>query len=377
MEDDKAAGWESDSPMKGIIFADGSGTRLYPWRENRPGRRGIGVPHVVFLSCDAPRVGIRNPWVGLTFARRGRTRILRLMSLRIAVTGKHGQVACALTEAGPLLGVVVTPLARPELDLEAPETIEQALRAVGPDIVVNAAAYTAVDQAEREPGIASAVNGTGAGAVAAAACVLRVPVIHLSTDYVFDGAKQTPYVEEDVVGPATAYGASKLAGEQAVARATGDHVILRTAWVYAPYGKNFVRTMLALAESRDEVRVVADQHGCPTYAPDIAAATIIIAQNLLRKPSDPRLRGIFHLAGSGETSWAGFAAAIFAFLAAKGLRTPVLTPITSAEYPAPARRPANSRLNCSRLARIHGVELPPWRESLGICLERLWKEWQT
>jgi dTDP-4-dehydrorhamnose reductase len=292
--------------------------------------------------------------------------------MRIAVTGRHGQVARALIEAGPSLDVMVMPLGRPELDLGAPETIEQALHAAAPDIVVNSAAYTAVDQAEREPEIAAAVNGTGAGAVAAVARALRVPVIHLSTDYVFDGNKTTSaYVEEDLVAPASAYGASKLAGEQAVVAATPNHVILRTAWVYAPYGKNFVRTMLALAESRDEVRVVADQHGCPTYAPDIAIAIISIARNLLRNPSDPLLRGIFHLAGSGETTWAGFASAIFAFLAVKGLRTPALTPIASADYPTPARRPANSRLNCAKLARVHGIELPSWRDSLDICLERI------
>jgi dTDP-4-dehydrorhamnose reductase len=293
------------------------------------------------------------------------------MSIRIAVTGKHGQVARALTEARPFLDALIIPLGRPELDLEAPETIERALAVVAPDIVVNAAAYTAVDQAERESAIASVVNGTGAGAVAEAACVLGVPVIHLSTDYVFDGKKTSAYLEEDMVAPSGAYGASKFSGEQAVAAANGEHVILRTAWVYAPFGKNFVRTMLALAQSRDEVRVVCDQHGCPTYAPDIAVAIIRIARNVLKNRSDPLLRGIFHLAGTGEASWASFAAAIFDFLAKKGLRKPVLTPITSAEYPTPAQRPANSRLNCAKLARFHGIELPPWRDSLGICLERL------
>jgi len=293
------------------------------------------------------------------------------MSIRIAVTGQQGQVARALADAGPALNVEIIRLGRPELDLGAPETIEQALRAASPDIVVNAAAYTAVDQAEREPEIASAVNGTGAGVVAEAAWALGVPVIHLSTDYVFDGNKTSAYVEEDLVSPASAYGASKLAGERAVVAAAANHVILRTAWVYAPYGKNFVRTMLALAQSRDEVRVVADQRGCPTYAPDIAVAIIGVARNILNYPSDPVLRGIFHLAGSGETSWSGFASAIFAFLAAKGLRRPALSPIASADYPAPARRPANSRLNCAKLARVHGIELPNWRDSLGICLERL------
>jgi dTDP-4-dehydrorhamnose reductase len=245
---------------------------------------------------------------------------------------------------------------------------------VTPDIVVNAAAYTAVDQAEQEPEIAFAVNGAGAGAVAEVTRALGIPIIHLSTDNVFDGNKESAYVEEDLVGPGNVYGASKLAGEQALAAATDDCVILRTAWVYAPYGKNFVRTMLALAESREEVRIVADQVGCPTFAPDIAVAIVGIARNLLGSPPDPLMRGLFHLAGSGETSWADFGATIFAFLAAKGLHNPTLTPIASAEYRTAARRPANSRLNCAKLASVHGIELPSWRDSLGLCLERLTSE---
>jgi dTDP-4-dehydrorhamnose reductase len=296
------------------------------------------------------------------------------MSIRIVVTGRHGQVARALTEAGPQLNVEVVPLGRPELDLGVPETIGFALTAAAPDIIVNAAAYTAVDQAEQEPERADAINATGAGTVAAAARSLGVPIIHLSTDYVFDGFKATPYSEADEVAPAGVYGASKLAGEQAVAVIAFDHVILRTGWVYAPYGKNFVRTMLALAQTRNEVRVVGDQLGCPTYAPDIAVAIIAVARNLLSKPNDPQLRGIFNLAGSGETSWADFAASIFAILARKGIRTPVLTPISSADYPTAARRPPNSRLDCSKLAHLHGIELPSWRSSLRSCLERLTSE---
>jgi dTDP-4-dehydrorhamnose reductase len=219
--------------------------------------------------------------------------------------------------------------------------------------------------------IAAKINKDGAGMVAAAAQALRVPIIHLSTDYVYNGEKTGAYVEADPVAPTSAYGASKLAGEQAVAAANCNLVILRTAWVYAPYGKNFVRTMLALAETREEVRVVADQRGCPTYAPDLADAIIRIAYNLLKERSDARMRGIFHLAGTGETTWAGLADAIFGYLAGRGWRRPIVTPITSAEYPTPARRPANSRLNCAKLASIHGIELPSWRDSLATCLERL------
>jgi dTDP-4-dehydrorhamnose reductase len=298
------------------------------------------------------------------------------MSIRMVVTGRQGQVARALAEAGSACGLEVTPVGRPQLDLRAPETVEPTLTAAAPDIVISAAAYTAVDQAEREPEEARAVNEAGAGAVAAAARVLGVPVIHLSTDYVFDGDKPTPYVEEDSTAPSSVYGVSKLAGERTVSMATPNHVILRTAWVFSPHGSNFVRTMVALARTRDEVRVVADQHGCPTYAPDIAMAIVAIAQNLIKNPDNPLLRGIFHLAGSEETNWADFAAAIFGFLAAKGMRHPKLTPIRSVDYPTAARRPANSRLDCSKVKRLHGVKLPSWHASLRVCLERLTDSFQ-
>src|SRR6266446_7213311 len=212
------------------------------------------------------------------------------------------------------------------------------------DHSLRAAAYTAVDQAEKEPEAAMAVNAGGAMAVAKAARTLGVPLVHLSTDYVFDGSKSVPYNEEDPVAPANVYGASKLAGEQAVTAATRDHVIVRTAWVYSPYSKNFVRTMLTLAQNRDEVSVVADQYGCPTYAHDIAVGIVAIGRNLLDRPQYEQLRGIFHLACAGETNWAGFASAIFESLRLLGRRVPKVTPITSAQYPIPARRPANSRL---------------------------------
>jgi dTDP-4-dehydrorhamnose reductase len=291
--------------------------------------------------------------------------------MRIAVTGKQGQVASSLIEVASELGVEVLPIGRPELDLLAPETVRSALANVRPDIVVNAAAYTAVDKAETEPEVAMAINARGASAVADAARTLGVPMVQLSTDYVFDGSKPTPYVEDDPVAPANIYGASKLAGEQAVARASDDHVILRTAWVYSPYGKNFVRTMLALAQSRTEIKVVADQYGCPTYAHDIAVAIVGIARNLLDRPKDDQLRGLFHLAGTGETNWAEFATAIFGSLSLLGKPVPAVKPITTAEYPTSARRPANSRLDCSKLARIYCVRLPPWHASLKDCLSRL------
>jgi dTDP-4-dehydrorhamnose reductase len=288
--------------------------------------------------------------------------------MRLAITGKTGQVVSSLLNEGPQLGVEVVSVGRPELDLLIPETVLPALANSRPDVIINAAGYTAVDQAEKELGIAMAINGAGTGAVAEAAQTLDVPVIHLSTDYVFDGHKSAPYTEQDPVAPIGVYGTSKLAGEAAVRAATDNHVIVRTAWVYSPYGKNFVRTMLHLGETRNEIRVVADQRGCPTYAHDIAVGLGHIAQNLLSRPEENRLRGIFHLAGTGETNWAEFASAIFEWLRRQGKRAPVVIPITTAEYPTPARRPTNSRLDCSKLARVHGVRLPPWRESVEDCL---------
>jgi dTDP-4-dehydrorhamnose reductase len=294
--------------------------------------------------------------------------------MRIAVTGKQGQVVSSLIELGAELDAEILPVGRPELDLLVPQTVGPALANVRPDVVVSAAAYTAVDQAEKEPHTAMAVNAKGAGAVANAARQLGVPLVHLSTDYVFDGNKTTPYVEEDPVAPANVYGATKLAGEQAIAEATPDHAIVRTAWVYSPYGKNFVRTMLALAQSRDEIRIVTDQQGCPTYAHDVAVAVVAIAKNLLDRPKDEPLRGVFHLAGTGDTSWAEFASAIFDWLRLHGKKAPTVKPITTAEYPTPARRPANSRLDCAKLERVHGVRLPSWRVSLDHCLRILEKQ---
>jgi dTDP-4-dehydrorhamnose reductase len=281
-----------------------------------------------------------------------------------------------LTELSQKTGYKVVSLGRPELDLSIPESILPAFAAAKPDVIVNAAAYTAVDQVEANPEEAMIVNGRGAGAVAETAHKLGVPVIHLSTDYVFDGRKPTPYVEEDAAAPQNVYGASKLAGELAVAKAAPNHVILRTAWVYSPFGKNFVLTVLRLAETRPELRVVADQLGSPTYATDIATAIARIAQNLTSgSASAPRISdslfGLFHLTGTGETNWAEFASTIFELAAARGMKVPKVIPISSADFPTPAKRPTNSRLNNTKLLKIHGIQLPPWQDSLRLCLERL------
>lgn len=291
--------------------------------------------------------------------------------MRIAVTGREGQVVQSLLERGPVAGVTVVAVGRPDLDLADPDSVFAALKAAAPDLVVSAAAYTAVDKAESEPALAHAVNGAGAGAVAAAAAAFKVPVVHLSTDYVFDGAKPTPYGEDDPTGPLGVYGASKLAGEAAVAAHAADHVILRTAWVYSPFGANFVKTMLRIGEGRPVMRVVADQVGRPTSALDIADAVIAVGRTLAARPDEPALRGVFHLAAAGEASWADFAEAVFAGAKARGRTVPAVERITTADYPTPARRPANSRLDGSRLAARHGVTLPDWRASLDTVLDRL------
>lgn len=289
--------------------------------------------------------------------------------IRVVVTGREGQVVRSMVERAAHRGVAVVPLGRPELDLLRPDGLGTILAALKPDVVVNAAAYTAVDQAESDQDNALAINGAGAGAVAAAAAALGVPVVQISTDYVFDGTKPTPYVESDPVAPINAYGRSKLAGERAVAAATDGHAILRTSWVYAATGKNFVLTMLRLAETRPSLSVVGDQLGAPSYAPDIADAVLAVAENLVTRPGDAALRGIFHMSGAGETTWAEFAREIFNLSLARGGNRADVTAIPTSAYPTAARRPANSRLDCSRLKIVHGVAMPHWRDALGRCMD--------
>lgn len=293
--------------------------------------------------------------------------------MRIVVTGKTGQVATSLIERGTAAGHEVIAIGRPELDLADPGSVLRALEEVHPDVIVSAAAYTAVDKAESDADLAHVVNGAGAGAVAGAAKALNVPLIHISTDYVFDGALDRPYAETDATGPTGVYGASKLAGEEAVLAAHGNSAVLRVAWVYSPFGGNFVKTMLRLAADRDEISVVADQIGNPTSALDIADGIIKVAENLLAD-DDVRLRGVFHMTARGEASWADFAEGIFAASAAEGGPSASVRRIPTAEYPTPAKRPANSRLDCRRIADAHGVTLPAWHDSLKLVVSRLYPE---
>lgn len=293
--------------------------------------------------------------------------------MRIAVTGRAGQLARALAETAAAHGVTVVPVGRPALDLAHPDSVAPALAAAAPDVIVNAAAYTAVDKAEAEPELAMTANRDGAGAVAVAAAALGVPVIHLSTDYVFDGTSPRPYREDDVTVPLGVYGRSKWLGEQAVMAAGPRHLILRTAWVYAPFGANFVRTMLRLAQTRQEIGVVADQRGCPTAALDLATVILAIAPTLVR-PETPGLFGLFHATGQGEATWADVAEAVFARSAALGGPTATVKRIATSDYPTPARRPANACLDGAKLERVHGLALPPWRGSLEACVTRLLRD---
>jgi dTDP-4-dehydrorhamnose reductase len=290
--------------------------------------------------------------------------------MRILITGREGQVVRSLLErATSDLAFEMVALGRPELDLRVPGSANEAVRTLAPDIVVSAAAYTAVDQAEDEPEVANRVNGEAAGELAAAAAAVGAPILHLSTDYVFGGDKSQPYREDDQVAPIGAYGRSKLLGEERVRAANPDHLILRTAWVYSPWGRNFLKTMLILAQTREEVPVVADQHGNPTSALDIADGVLTVLANWA-SGGRSGLGKTFHLAGTGSTSWFGFATWIFQECARLGLPSAKARPIATAEFPTKARRPAHSLLDSTKFATMFGYRAPDWRISATNVLLR-------
>jgi dTDP-4-dehydrorhamnose reductase len=292
--------------------------------------------------------------------------------MRIYVIGSEGQVARSLREAiGQNQEFVLGCGSRPDVDILQPDSLRQALARFSPDIVINPAAYTAVDRAESESELAFSLNRDGAAAAAMATRELGIPIIHLSTDYVFDGKKRTPYVETDAVAPQSVYGRSKLAGEAAVMAANERSIILRTSWVYSPFGSNFVRTILRLASERDRLRVVDDQIGCPTYAPDIANAIVTIAQTIGSSGWRPGYAGVTHLAGPDDVTWHAFAQEIMNLAKVKGGRTTEIDAISTADYPTAAARPANSRLNCDRLYSLFNVRIPLLSHSLNACIERL------
>jgi len=301
--------------------------------------------------------------------------------LRILVTGVSGQVGHALLGALAPLGEVIG-ADRAQMDLGSPDAIRATMRRLGPALVFSAGAYTAVDRAESEPELAMRVNGEAPGVLAEECARLNARLVHFSTDYVFDGGKPAPYVEEDTPAPASAYGRSKLAGEHAVAAARCRHLILRTSWVYGLRGGNFLKTMFRLARERDELRVVDDQHGAPTSSLAIAQACATVTARWLagdeRGPDDGPADGVYHLTCAGSTTWCGFARAIVERLdaVARALgepapaRKPTVTAIRTADYPTPARRPANSVLDNGKLARVFGVALPHWEAALDALLDR-------
>lgn len=288
----------------------------------------------------------------------------------LLVAGKSGQLACCLRDAAARRNVWLETVGRPDLDLQSSAGIDDLVAAIAPSAIINAAAYTAVDQAEAEPQRAFEINRDGAVRLAFAAKKRAIPFIHISTDYVFDGCKPSPYTEGDIAAPLNVYGRSKREGEIAVLDAYPRAVVIRTSWLYGPYGQNFVRTMLRLSATQTSVRVVNDQQGTPTSAPDLAEGLLDIVKQLDANRGG-ETAGIFHLAGQGETTWHGFAEAIFASLARRGQSVPRLQDITTAEYPTPARRPQNSCLDSSKAARVFGVRLAPWRASLERCLDPL------
>ena len=301
--------------------------------------------------------------------------------IRALVTGARGQVGAEVVRA--LAGrAEVIAHDRASLDLAEPSRIGSVVRAARPDLIVNAAAYTAVDRAESEEAAARTVNGLAPGILAHEAKRAGALLVHFSTDYVFDGTKATPYVETDPPHPLSAYGRTKLEGEEAIARSGCDHVVLRTSWVYGPRGQNFVLTMLRLAATRPELRIVDDQHGAPTSSVQLAGALValLLGEGPERQAEArdlARLReasGVYHATAEGETTWFGFAEAIFeerARLAGGTFTVPRLVAIPASEYPLPAQRPANSRLSNEKLARTFGVRLGPWREALGETLSAI------
>ncbi len=286
--------------------------------------------------------------------------------MRILVTGKSGQVSQSLQKLAKVEDVELIVIGRPEIDFERPDNLEAEIIRIAPDVVISAAAYTMVDKAETDVEIAKKVNSDAPAIIANACKYLDIPILHLSTDYVYSGEKIGAYVELDAANPKSVYGKTKLDGENAIASIYPNHVILRTAWVYSPFGKNFVKTMLALGESRDEISVVADQFGCPSSAMEIAKALIKIAKKVCSETNDD-LRGVFHIAGRGETNWSGFAKEIFEL---SGMNVKV-NEIPSAAYPTPAVRPTNSRLDCDKLRDLYKIELPLWQDSLKECLKIL------
>ena len=286
----------------------------------------------------------------------------------ILLIGRIGQVGWELRRTLAPLGKVIA-VDFPEIDLTDGSSIRKWVQEASPNIVINAAAYTAVDKAETDFERCHLINGVAPGILAEEAKRAQAFLVHYSTDYVFDGTKQTPYVEQDLPNPAGVYGRSKLSGDQAVQQVGVPHLIFRLCWVYGARGQNFMLTMMRLAREREKLRVVRDQIGCPTWSRMIAETTTLALQRVLHASHPSALSGLYHLAASGQTSWHGFAHAIVNLMPAEGKKCATVEPITTSDYPTPARRPAFSVLSCEKLIRTFGLRLPDWEASLKQVLE--------
>lgn len=291
--------------------------------------------------------------------------------MRVLITGSHGQVAQSVAQvAAGRSDVSALAMGRPALDLCSVPSIRRALFEISPDVVINTAAYTDVDGAEREPERAFDLNAAGAAAIAAEAAQANIPIIHLSTGYVFDGKKSAPYTEDDEPSPACVYGLSKLKGEAAVANANLRHVILRTAWIYSTEGRNFVATMIQRARAGAKIEVVDDQIGSPTYDRHLADMILSIAARAVSQPAASDW-GTYHAAGSGSASWYAMAQEVFACSRKLGGPDAVITPINSSDYPTAAARPQNSQLDCTKIERTFGLRMPDWRKGVEDCMRRM------
>jgi dTDP-4-dehydrorhamnose reductase len=293
--------------------------------------------------------------------------------MKILILGANGQLGRELTVCAGSFGLEAVGLDVESIDITDVTSVGRAVSENSPAVVINAAAYTAVDQAESDPAQAFAVNRDGPAHVATVCARAKIPLIHVSTDFVFDGQKGAPYVETDAVNPLSVYGLSKSEGEVGIRSCLVEHIILRTSWLYSRWGKNFVKTMLQLGREREILKVVDDQRGSPTHAADLAGAVLTIATQVRDKPA-PVPWGTYHFCGGGETSWHGFAVKIFELAGHReAFRVKEVEPIKASEYPSPARRPAYSVLDCSLIKSAFGIAAPPWTESLARMMDGLYE----
>lgn len=289
----------------------------------------------------------------------------------ILIAGKQGQLALALKNIGNIKGYRLICAGRPAMDITRPETIQKILDEVKPALVINATAYTAVDLAETDSKAAFAVNASGIGELGRHCAQREIPVIHVSTDYVFDGAAITPYKPDDEIAPGGVYGQSKAQGEAELKNATDQHLIFRTAWLFSEHRSNFLKTMLKLGATNDQIRVVSDQHGTPTYAHDLAEGLVQIASQVITS-RESIAWGTYHLTNTGETTWNGFAVEIFKrYAQTTGADIPEIIAISTADYPTAAARPAYSILDCSATTKAFGVTLPDWKDATRRCIETI------